>query len=76
MVHTLMEACAEPVRILDVGGTASFWKHNVPELPRKRQLTLLNMDLEDVAGLLETIALKGDARNLSMFGDRAFDIIN
>jgi hypothetical protein len=70
----LVEACAEPVRILDIGGTASFWKHNVPELPRKCQLTLLNMDLEDVAGLPDAVALKGDARNLSMFGDRAFDI--
>ena len=70
----LMEASAEPVRILDIGGTASFWKHNVPELPRKCQLTLLNMDLEDVGGLPDAVALKGDARNLSMFGDRAFDI--
>lgn len=64
----------EPVRILDIGGTASFWKNNAPDLPKNCLWTLLNMELEDVSGLPGASAVKGDARNLGMFGDQSFDI--
>ncbi len=70
----LVEFFPEPVRILDIGGTASFWKNNAPELSKKCRWTLLNMELEDVSGLPDATAVKGDARNLTMFGDQSFDI--
>jgi len=70
----LLKPFPEPVRILDVGGTASFWINNAPDLPRKCSWTLINREVESVAGLPNATALKGDARNLDQFEDKSFDV--
>jgi hypothetical protein len=70
----LLESCSEPVRILDVGGPAAFWKTHVPELPRRVQITLLNLVPAETDGLANASAVIGDARNMHEFTDRAFDV--
>lgn len=71
---TLLEPFQEPVRILDVGGTLSFWKNNVPNLPKKCHWTILNMEKETAGTTPNVTMVQGDARNLSQFGDKIFDI--
>lgn len=70
----LLESFPEPVRILDVGGTAAFWRNNTPRLGRQCRWTLLNLEREGVEGLEGAEAVAGDARDLSGFGDDSFDI--
>ncbi len=63
-----------PIRILDIGGMAYFWKDK--ELLKKGlvKVTLLNLEKEetDIPGLH---AVSGDATNLSEFKDKSFDLV-
>jgi hypothetical protein len=70
----LLDQFQEPVRILDIGGTVSFWKNNVPNLQKKCHWTVLNMEKEIAAPVPDVTLVQGDARNLSQFGDKSFDI--
>lgn len=70
----LIDQLPEPVRILDVGGTANFWKTNTPETPKQLQITLLNLMRESTEGLENVIAVAGDARRMNEFANRSFDI--
>ena len=70
----LVEGCEEPVRILDLGGTMSFWKNNVPMLPKKCIWTLLNLENGSSETFQDMTLVQGDARNLSQFPDKSFDI--
>ncbi len=64
----------EPIRILDLGGTAYFWeKSNIPDLPNV-SITLLNLYLETSKHPhIETIM--GDATELIDFKANEFDLV-
>ena len=70
----LLEQFDAPVRILDIGGTASFWINNAPELNKKCEWTILNLFEEDVSDLPNAISVSGDARNMPQFTDKQLDI--
>jgi hypothetical protein len=64
----------EPIRILDLGGTAYFWeKSNIPDLPNI-SITLLNLYLETSKHPhIETVM--GDATELIDFEANEFDLV-
>jgi hypothetical protein len=64
----------EPVRVLDIGGTPSFWLHNAPSLPKQCDFTLLNLDPASTEGLASARCVVGDARHTD-FADREFDVV-
>ncbi len=64
----------KPTRILDVGGTDSFWKHSqVPNIPGVT-ITLLNLHLEKTAHPNIRV-LRGDATAMPEFEDKKFDLV-
>jgi hypothetical protein len=66
----------DPIRILDIGGTAQYWASMAPRLFQDRQIhiTLLNKEEVLVSGSNFT-ALIGDGRAMPQFADREFDIV-
>jgi hypothetical protein len=70
----LLAPFPEPVRVLDIGGTPSFWLNNAPTLPKRCQFTLLNLEAADTAGLADARCVVGDARRTS-FADLEFDVV-
>jgi hypothetical protein len=60
------------VEILDVGGTAEFWRALGKPLDGAR-ITLLNQDPVAAANGFTTVV--GDARDLSQYRDRQFDVV-
>src|SRR5436190_23921157 len=63
-----------PVSILDTGGTVSFWKQmNFSDNPGLN-ITILNLDTREEISPGITF-IKGDARNLSRFKDKEFDVV-
>lgn len=73
--NELLTPLPEPVRVLDVGGTAAFWQQNRDALVRRCHLTILNLDRADLDGLPEAEAAAGDARRMPQFADGSFDVI-
>lgn len=76
LVHllALIDAAPKPLRILDVGGTDTFWK--TMELAERDdlQFTVLNIfPAEQPDERFHWIV--GDARDLSQFGDGEFDLV-
>lgn len=70
----LIENLPRPVTILDVGGTENFWVQMGFTSSTDAEITLLNS--EDIATHYPNITfIKGDARNLSAFGDKSFDVV-
>lgn len=63
-----------PIRILDIGGMAYFWKDK--ELLKKGliEITLLNLEKEETA-IPGLHAVSGDATNLSEYPDKSFDLV-
>ncbi|PSK99269.1 ubiquinone/menaquinone biosynthesis C-methylase UbiE [Cecembia rubra] len=62
------------IHVLDVGGTAYFWKDKNLVKEGKLKVTLLNLEKEiGVPKEMESIA--GDATDLSMFEDGQFDLV-
>lgn len=63
------------IRILDVGGTESYWQ-NMGFLPGANiHITLLNL-YEDVPSLPQFTCTRGDATDLSQFTDKEFDLVH
>jgi hypothetical protein len=63
-----------PVRVLDIGGTASYWRSMGVTADSEYQIVLVNRTLAAVTEpFLETQV--GDARDLSRFESRAFDLV-
>jgi hypothetical protein len=75
LFRSLLDRLPRPVRILDVGGTVTFWRTLGLYGEEGISITTLNLEVDpkDVAPGIE--ALQGDARDLSRFGDRAFDVV-
>jgi SAM-dependent methyltransferase len=70
----LIRDLPSPVRVLDVGGLQHFWLAlDRAELPRM-QITFVNM-WEYQPDLPDAVALVGDARDMSRFADREFDVV-
>ena len=65
---------ANPFRILDVGGTSSYWERMGFAAEPGVQLVLLNLYEQDVPNA-HMRAVIGDASNMSMFGDAEFDLV-
>lgn len=65
----------ETIRILDVGGTQSYWENMDFATQKGIHITLLNVYEESVT-LPNFSSLQGDATNLSQFGDNQFDIVH
>ncbi len=64
----------EKVKILDVGGTESFWKDSTFLPSGKVSITLLNLDEQEVFTKNIT-SLSGDATDLSQFENDSFDLV-
>jgi hypothetical protein len=71
----LLSPFGEPVRILDVGGLAMFWRDNCPQLPKRCNITMLNVTETATEGLPNIESVVGDARRMTMFADDSFDIV-
>jgi hypothetical protein len=70
----VIDAAPKPVRILDVGGTDTYWK--VMDLADRSDLTITILNIypaERPDPRFEWIV--GDARDLSQFGDGEFDLV-
>ena len=73
LFETLLARVPGHVRILDVGGTADFWRVIGFSRPNV-SVTLLNQAL--ATGESDAIrSVVGDARDMREFGDREFDIV-
>ena len=70
----LLEPFREPVRILDVGGRVGFWQVNAPVLPKKCEITVLNLEPLSAEALPNVVSVVGDARRMTQFADKAFDV--
>jgi SAM-dependent methyltransferase len=64
----------KPIQILDVGGTAYFWKHSkLPNIPGVR-ITLLNLH-EEKSTHPHISSQIGDATSMGEFPDKNFDLV-
>lgn len=70
----LVDALPRPVRILDVGGTTSFWERLGYAGVDGIEVVLLNLMEQDVPHANLTSAV-GDAADLSEFADDEFDVV-
>jgi Methyltransferase domain len=70
----LIAECQPPVKILDVGGTVAFWQSHRDLLNQEVEVTLLNQVFEPSQAPNWITQVKGDARWMTMFADRQFDI--
>ncbi len=62
------------VEILDIGGTQAFWTLMTGDDPGDVRVTLLNIDHQPVVSEKFQSAA-GDARNMSRFGTKSFDVV-
>ncbi|MGC8949642.1 class I SAM-dependent methyltransferase [Chloroflexus sp.] len=70
----LIQKLPRPIKILDVGGTETFWKVvGVGEMEHV-EITLLNLQLVPTS-LPGFRAIVGDATDLSQFSDGYFDVV-
>jgi SAM-dependent methyltransferase len=74
LFKSFINGIEKPVKILDVGGTASFWIQMGFNDSDEAQITLLNIDAQDISGT-NFKAVIGDALNLTMFKDKEFDVV-
>jgi len=67
-------ASDEPLKILDVGGTMSYWERMNLTESENFHVTLLNLKAGKVK-YSNFISIAGDATNLSQYPDNYFDIV-
>jgi hypothetical protein len=63
-----------PLRLLDVGGDEEFWVNRGYENQSRVQITLLNLAARRTR-FANMRSVKGNARDLSEFSDRQFDVV-
>lgn len=72
--ENLIQQLPKPVKILDAGGTENFWLQMGYAGNEDLVITLLNTENQDTSfGNIKYI--KGDAKDLSRFSDREFDVV-
>ena len=65
-----------PIKVLDVGGTWSFWESMHYKYLNSLSLTLLNLKKVEVPEKFTNIkSVAGDATNLSQYSDKEFDLV-
>jgi len=64
----------KPVKILDVGGTAYFWKNSQLLIHPNIHITLLNLQLETTSHA-SLSSMQGDATDMKEFEDCQFDLV-
>jgi len=69
----LLRAVPIPLSILDVGGTVDYWRTVDFPLDAQVQIVLLNTFDQHVDSPFESVV--GDARDLSRYRDREFDVV-
>lgn len=76
LLNELMNGLPIPVSVLDVGGTESYWEMMTSgtEFLSRVRVTLLNTRLQ-VTMLPNFISIAGDARVMSQFSDKQFDLV-
>lgn len=74
LVDTVAARRPGPVRILDIGGTNSFWEQRGWTGRTDVQIVLINLDAEPSAHA-NIEGRSGDATDLSQFADGSFDIV-
>jgi ubiquinone/menaquinone biosynthesis C-methylase UbiE len=72
--EALVEAMPRPLRILDIGGTTSFWEQRGWTNRSDVQITLLNVGFYGKRHTQIT-QLMGDATDLSHFSTNSFDVV-
>jgi hypothetical protein len=71
---SLLNQVERPLRILDVGGTSEFWQLMGLSKLGQARITLLNLQAPSASGpVFDSVA--GDARDLSRYPDRSFDVV-
>lgn len=75
LFKSLVRSLHHPLRILDLGGTQSFWE--TIEFAREDvEIVLLNISAETARVTLPNFtSVVGDARDLSAFADHEFDVV-
>src|SRR5262245_49750240 len=76
LAHLLevIDGAPKPLRILDVGGTDVFWK--IMDLADRDDLQFTVLNIFPTKNPDERFCwIVGDARDLSQFGDGAFDLV-
>ncbi|HOO52788.1 MAG TPA: class I SAM-dependent methyltransferase [Methanothrix sp.] len=69
----LMSPLPKPVKILDIGGTELFWERMGFADDENYQITILNLSKTESHHTNISLVV-GDARDMSEFGDEAFDV--
>lgn len=70
----MLSKLTRPFRILDIGGTQSFWEMMNFRLPEGCEIQLLNIFPVEVS-LKGFVSIVGDGRNLSRFREQEFEMI-
>jgi len=71
--ESLVESLPRPLRIIDIGGTQSFWEKRGWTGREDVEITLVNLTAEPSAHP-NINCVSGDATDLSEYGDRSFDV--
>jgi hypothetical protein len=74
LVDAVKARASRPVRILDVGGTVSFWEQRGWAGRDDVEIVLVNLEAEE-SGYPNIESRAGDATNLSELPDQSFDIV-
>jgi hypothetical protein len=64
------------VRVLDIGGDPWYWQQMITYLPPQVEVVLLNLVRYEETGDPRITSVAGDARHLSQFGARAFEVVH
>jgi hypothetical protein len=78
LLKSLIYQLPKPIKILDVGGKSQFWE-NMEFLGQEIhdiEITLLNMTMEEIGTLHPKLKyVIGDARNMTQFYAKEFDVV-
>ena len=74
LLRDLMRDMPQPIRLLDVGGLHHFWLAMDRSLLPRMHITFVNR-WEYVPDIPDAVAVIGDARDLSRYADREFDVV-
>lgn len=74
LLQSIKPADGKTIRILDIGGTETYWKMVDFENFKNMKITLLNLQAKPISNpLFESVV--GDACNLSEYKDKQFDVV-
>jgi hypothetical protein len=73
-MRPIFDAFAEPVSVLDIGGTVGFWERAPEDLAKRCEITLLNLSQVPTEGLKNITSSQGDGRRMPEFQENQFDV--